>query len=70
MIAAMDSERGTGKNGDIPWNIPCDMKFFKAVTKGHSIVMGRKTAESLKGPLPDRCNIVLTRNVGTVPEKN
>lgn len=61
-IAAHDDEWGIGKNNGIPWRCKEDFKHFKETTKGHKVVMGRKTWESLpKKPLPDRINIVLTR---------
>lgn len=61
-IVAWDSDFGIGKNGDIPWRCKEDFKHFKETTKGHQIMMGRKTWESLpKKPLTDRTNIVITR---------
>ena len=51
-----------GKNNDLPWRISKDLKYFKDKTLGHTIVMGRKCFESIGEPLPDRKNIVLTRN--------
>lgn len=51
-----------GVDGELPWSIPEDMKFFRDKTKGHSMVMGRKTWESLGHPLPHRLNVVVTRN--------
>jgi len=65
MIAAMSQNRVIGKNNDLPWHLPDDFKFFKEKTKGHHVIMGRKNYESLPPkfrPLPDRTNIVLTRN--------
>lgn len=62
MIVAMDDDRGIGKDGAIPWHIPADLKRFKALTTGHPIVMGRKTWESIGRPLPERTNIVITRD--------
>lgn len=64
-IVAMASNRAIGKGGRIPWHLPEDFKFFKAATIGHSIIMGRKTYESIGKPLPGRKNIVLSR---TMPE--
>lgn len=64
MIAAMGSNRVIGKDNDIPWHLPDDFKFFKNTTKGHHVIMGRKNWESLPHsfqPLPDRPNIVITR---------
>ncbi|MEX2210044.1 MAG: dihydrofolate reductase [Patescibacteria group bacterium] len=61
MIAAMDENRGIGKDGDIPWRISADWQRFKRITLGHPVIMGRKTFESMGRPLPGRTNIVLTR---------
>ncbi|MEY8752035.1 dihydrofolate reductase [Alkalicoccobacillus gibsonii] len=62
-IFAMDEERAIGKNNDLPWHLPADFQFFKDTTKHHTIVMGRKTFDSLdKKPLPHRRNIIVTRN--------
>ena len=51
-----------GVEGGLPWNIPEDMKFFRDKTRGHAIIMGRKTYECVEHPLPDRLNVVVTRN--------
>lgn len=51
-----------GKNGKVPWHIPEDLKHFKAMTIGHAIVMGRKTYEETGRPLPNRRNIVISRD--------
>jgi dihydrofolate reductase len=57
------SENGIiGCRGRLPWHLPDDLKRFKELTTGHVVVMGRKTFESLGGPLPNRRNVVLTRN--------
>lgn len=61
-IVAMTEDRVIGANGDLPWKLPEDLAFFKRTTKGHPIVMGRKTYESIGRPLPGRRNIVLTRD--------
>jgi len=61
-IVAMTPERIIGKDGDLPWNLPDDLKFFKQHTSGHPIVMGRKTFDSIGRPLPKRQNIVITRD--------
>ena len=58
----MTSERVIGKDGDLPWHLPEDLKLFKRHTTGHPIVMGRKTWDSIGRPLPNRQNIVLTRD--------
>lgn len=61
-IVAMTPERVIGKDGDLPWHLPEDLKFFKRQTSGHPIVMGRKTFDSIGRPLPKRQNIVMTRD--------
>jgi len=71
MIAAMGSNRVIGKDNDIPWHLPDDFKYFKNTTKGHHVIMGRKNWESLPPsfqPLPDRPNIVITRQDNYRPE--
>lgn len=60
-IAAMSKNYQIGLNNQLPWHIPEDMKYFKELTLGKTVVMGRKTYESLGGPLPHRQNIILTR---------
>ena len=68
-IVAVARDGAIGKNGDLLWHLSADLKHFKAITMGHSIVMGRKTFESFpKGPLPGRQNIVVTRNADYHPE--
>jgi dihydrofolate reductase len=64
-IVAVDRNLAIGKDGKLPWHYSADMKFFKQTTLGNAVVMGRRTWSTLKGPLPGRQNIVLTRN-GTV----
>jgi dihydrofolate reductase len=61
LIVAMASNRVIGNKGDIPWKIPGEQKMFKEITMGHTMIMGRKTYESLGRPLPGRINIVVTR---------
>lgn len=61
MIVAMAVNRVIGRQGDIPWKIPGEQKLFKEITLGHCIIMGRKTYESIQRPLPQRTNIVVTR---------
>jgi dihydrofolate reductase len=53
-----------GRDGSLPWHLPADLKRFKALTMGSAMVMGRKTFDSLPGPLPGRRHIVLTRDAG------
>src|ERR1700759_4767367 len=63
LVLAMAKNGVIGKDGAIPWRISDDLKRFKQLTVGKTVVMGRKTWDSLpKRPLPDRTNIVLTRN--------
>jgi dihydrofolate reductase len=65
LIVAMDRDRGIGKNNDLMWHLPADMRFFKETTSRHIVVMGRKNYESIPEkyrPLPNRENVVLTRN--------
>ena len=61
LIAAMAKNRVIGRKGDIPWKIPGEQKLFKKITLGHAVIMGRKTFESLKRPLVERTNIIITR---------
>lgn len=61
-IVAMTASRVIGKDGGLPWHLPEDLAFFKRVTTGHPVVMGRATYDSIGRPLPRRRNIVLTRN--------
>jgi dihydrofolate reductase len=62
MISCMDNNRTIGENNNLPWQLPADLKHFKQVTMGHTIVMGRKTYESIGRALPGRVNVVLTRD--------
>jgi dihydrofolate reductase len=63
IIVAVASNGAIGKNGDLLWHIKDDLKYFKEITLGHTVLMGRKTWESLpKKPLPNRRNIVITKN--------
>ena len=71
LIVAMDNERGIGKNNDLMWHLPADMKFFKETTHGHVVVMGRKNFDSIPErfrPLVGRENVVLTRNTDFLAE--
>jgi dihydrofolate reductase len=60
IIAAVAKDRAIGKKNTLLWNIPEDLQHFKKITSGHPVIMGQKTFESLKGPLPNRTNIILT----------
>ena len=68
LIVAMAENRTIGANGKIPWRIPGELAYFKRVTMGHPIVMGRKTYESIGKPLPGRPNYIVTRNPHYVAE--
>jgi dihydrofolate reductase len=62
MIVARSSNYVIGKDNQMPWKISADLQFFKKVTMGHPVIMGRKTWESIGRPLPGRRNIVVSRN--------
>lgn len=65
LIAALAENRVIGKNNDLPWRLPDDMKYFMSTTTGHAVIMGRKNFDSLPSkfkPLANRMNIVITRN--------
>lgn len=64
MIAAMARNRVIGRDNQLPWHLPEDLKYFRSVTWGKPIIMGRKTFESLGRPLPGRTNIVVTGQSG------
>ncbi|MFP4098620.1 MAG: dihydrofolate reductase [Alphaproteobacteria bacterium] len=70
LLVAMAQNRCIGRNNKLPWHISEDLKRFKALTIGHPVIMGRKTFESilgyLKKPLPERDNIIVTRNKNTL----
>jgi dihydrofolate reductase len=63
IVVAHDANRVIGRDGGLPWRLPSDLKHFRELTSGHTVVMGRKTFESLPAkfrPLPDRRNVVLS----------
>lgn len=63
-IAALSKNKVIGRNNDLPWKLPDDMKYFMETTRGHHVVMGRRNYDSLRGrfkPLPERVNVVITR---------
>lgn len=62
IIAAMDEKRGIGKNNDLLFRIPEDFERMRGLTRGHPLIMGRKTFESIGRLLPDRTSIVITRD--------
>ncbi len=61
LIAALDRRRGIGKDNQLPWRLPADMKRFRELTMGHHLIVGRKTYESIGKPLPGRTTIIVTR---------
>lgn len=62
IVVAVAQNGVIGKDGDLPWHLPADMKFFRELTTGNTIIMGRKTHESIGKALPKRVNIVITRD--------
>ncbi|MDO2421157.1 dihydrofolate reductase (plasmid) [Klebsiella pneumoniae] len=68
MIAAVGRNYEIGIGNELPWRCPTDLKLFKQLTKNATVVMGRKTMESLKRPLPERHNLVLTRSSWLYPQ--
>jgi dihydrofolate reductase len=69
LIAALTQNRVIGRNNDLPWHLPDDMKYFMQTTKQHHVVMGRKNYESIPEkfrPLPNRTNIVVTRQINFI----
>jgi len=69
-IVAVDKNNCIGRGNEMAWHIPLDFKYFKDTTKGHPIIMGRKTFESIGKPLPGRLNIVLTRDRTSVTDEH
>ena len=65
LIAAISDDYALGKDNDLLWHLSEDLKYFKRLTSGHPVIMGRKTYESIGRPLPGRLNIVLTRKAQT-----
>jgi len=68
LIVAVDENNGIGKNNQLPWHLPADLKHFKTLTTGHPIIMGRKTFESIGKVLPNRRNIVISRQSNYLAE--
>ena len=62
IIAALSENRVIGVDGGLPWRLPSDLARFKSLTTGHAVIMGRRTFDSLPGPLPGRRTIVVSRN--------
>lgn len=69
LIVAHSSNRVIGIDGQLPWHIPEDLKYFKAITMGKPIIMGRKTFDSIGKPLPGRLNIIITKNTDLTIEE-
>lgn len=67
-IVAIDKDFNIGKAGQVPWKCPEDLKYFKSLTIGHVVIMGRKTFDSIGNPLSDRINIVISSNKLAVPD--
>jgi dihydrofolate reductase len=68
LIVAMAANRVIGRDNALPWRLPADLRRFKAVTMGHTLVMGRRTYESIGRPLPGRRTVVITRRTDWHPE--
>ena len=64
ILVAFDENRVIGKNNELIWHLPADLKRFKALTTGHVIIMGRKTYDSIGKPLPNRTTIIISRTPG------
>lgn len=62
LIAAIGKNNELGKNNTLVWSMPTDLKYFRDKTKGHTVIMGRKTFESIGHPMPNRKNIIITRD--------
>ena len=67
LVAAMSENRVIGRNGQLPWHLPKDLKRFKQLTVDHTVIMGRKTFDEIKHPLDNRRNVVISRNTGFQP---
>ncbi len=68
LIAAIGKNNEIGKGNQLLWKMPADMKHFRTITSGHTVIMGRKTFESIGRPLQNRKNIVITRDAAYMPE--
>ncbi|MEJ8765130.1 dihydrofolate reductase [Oceanobacillus sp. HCA-5259] len=69
LLVAMDRNHVIGSDNDLPWHLPDDLRYFKETTTGHTIIMGRKTFESIGRVLPNRKHVVLTRGNYEFPEE-
>lgn len=68
LVVAASSNNVIGRDGGLPWHLPDDLRQFKRLTMGKAVIMGRNTYESIGRPLPDRRNIVMTRNADYVAD--
>lgn len=68
MILALARNDALGKDGKLPWRYPEDLRHFRDTTRGHAVIMGRKTWDEVGKPLPGRTNVVVTRSPGFAPE--
>jgi len=68
LVVAASSNNVIGRDGGLPWHLPDDLRQFKRLTTGKAVIMGRSTYESIGRPLPDRRNIVMTRNADYVAD--
>ena len=68
IIAAMGNNRVIGVDNRLPWYLPADLRHFNRLTQGHHLLMGRKTFESLDGPLPNRTIVIISRNKDYSPK--
>ena len=67
IVLAADAGGGIGHNGTLPWHMPADLRFFKRTTRGHPVVMGRRTHDAVGRALPGRTNVVVTRDPAYTP---
>src|SRR3989338_6263693 len=63
LIAAIGKNNELGKNNALVWNMPSDLKYFREKTSGHPVIMGRKTFEAIGRPMPNRKNIIISRDI-------
>ncbi|MEO6487333.1 MAG: dihydrofolate reductase [Thermoanaerobaculia bacterium] len=68
VVAALADNNVIGRDNRLPWHMPADLKRFKELTLGHHVIMGRKTFDEIKKPLPGRINVIITRRVDFSPD--
>lgn len=68
LVAALARGGVIGRDGDMPWHLPADLRHFKQLTLGHPVIMGRRTYESIGRPLPGRTNLVISRSQPQLPD--